>query len=191
MLISGLKHDLNEFKCFKHYDFIKIGMLYHLHSFITHSDYMMFLLQLWKSIDLTPVCCILMRHTNLQYWKMFTKFPKQLNIAVRWQQPAIFHCGLESVDFQLFINPISYFIFLFNAEHLLWGCKYVHSYKIWHLAVSHRHKRSLVFVENTQSAGKRVCILKGFICNHKTLTLRTLIFNYAQIDKTVGIITLP
>jgi len=50
-----------------------MGMLYYLNNCITHSDYMMFLLQLWKSIDLTPVCCILMRHRNLQYLKMFTK----------------------------------------------------------------------------------------------------------------------
>lgn len=160
-------------------------------SGITHSDYMMFLLQLWKSIDLTPVCCILMRHMNLQYWKMFTKFPKQLNIAVRWQQPAIFHCGLESVDFQLFINPISYFFFSYSMLSICY--EVVNMYTliksgIWQYPTG---IKGLVFVENTQSAGKRVCILKGFICNHKTLTLRTLIFNYAQIDKTVGIITLP
>ncbi len=50
-----------------------MGILENVKSFITHSDYMMFLLQIWKFKDLTPVCCILMRYRNLQYLNMLNK----------------------------------------------------------------------------------------------------------------------
>lgn len=135
-----------------------MGILENWKSFITHSDYMMFLLQLWKFKDLTPVCCILMRYRNLQYLnvkftdKRFASVTKQLNVAVRWQQAEVFH---SSMDVLLIPFPV---FFLFNAEYLLCGCKYVHSYKIWCLAVSHKHKRGLVFIQKTQSGSKRVCI---------------------------------
>ncbi len=91
-----------------------MGIVENVKSFITHSDYMMFLLQIWKFKDLTPVSCILMRYRNLQYLNMLNKFinkrfasvTKQLHLAVRWQQAEVFHCGLESMDVLLIPFPV-------------------------------------------------------------------------------------